>query len=134
MTVSRPRFDAALTIRNGLNRATSHPVELGTDATFDGDDVVTVVQATQRPATGSLPGNRWLFTSDVTLLTYGPDVDAALTAGREVADAMLDLIAVEGVRLSSTTCTGEPVSQGRQSPTGAATVISTYVTYLRSEV
>lgn len=133
--LNRERFDAAVVIRDGLReRVTGTAVELGTDATYDGRETVTVVSTDTAPAPGSLPSNRWLFRSTVTLQTFGPDVDAALDAAYALADALLSLDRVGRVRLSNVTCTREPVSVGPSTPSGAATVVSTYTTYLRSEV
>lgn len=132
----RRRIDseaAALLVRDivraaGLNAAMEH------DAAFDGDVTTTVVQARSARPTGSLPSNMWLYRAEVTLMTFARRTDDALTANRRAGDALIDTDRFEDVRLSSTTCISEPVTTGRQSPTGAATVVSTYTTYLRSEV
>lgn len=129
------RFDPALVVRDGLRAAgVGHEVVLGRDAAYTGEEPVTVVIASQTPASGSLPSNRWLFRASVTLSTTGPDVDVTADAAEAAADALLGLVEVGTVRLSSTTCVSEPVRTGSTSPSDSTvTFVSTYTSHLRRD-
>ena len=132
--LKKARFDPALVVRDGLRENAPHlSVELGASATYAGNEPVTVVQASYAPAPGTLPGNRWLFAVNVTLMTFAPTIDEALTVGGDVADVLLSLAKVGSVRLSSVTCTSEPTDRGHSAPSGASTVASTYTAYMRRE-
>lgn len=129
------RFDPALVVRDGIRAAgVGHDVVLGRDATYTGDEPVTVVVASSAPAAGSLPANRWLFRASITLSTTGPDYDTTADAAEAAADALLALEGAGTVRLSSTTCVSEPVRAGSVSPSDSTvTLVSTYTSHLRRD-
>ncbi|RAV34255.1 hypothetical protein [Corynebacterium heidelbergense] len=128
------RIDPALVVREGLIRAgTGHSVQLGRDATYTGEEVVTVVDITNAAPIGGQPGQRWAFRVEVSLVTTGPDYDAAAEGAWAVADAMLSLSVVDGVRVSSVICDSEPVRLSPHTPTGAEALVSRYSAIMRRE-
>lgn len=129
------RIDFARVIRDGLRAAdVGHEVTFGRDAAYNGDEPVTVTLATGAPATGSLSSNRWLFRTNVTLSTTGPDYDVTADAADAAADALLALTRVGDVTLSRVTCVSEPVRAGSTSPTDqTVTFVSTYTAFMRRD-
>lgn len=126
------RFDAALVVRDGLRAALPESeIQLGKDATYAPDDLVTVVQVSSVRPIGALPGQRWGFTVNVSLVTTGPDFDATADEADRVADAMLSMTDVDEVKVSSVTCDSEPVRLSPHSPSGAETISSSYSAILR---
>ena len=125
-------IDAAWVIVRGLRAALPEAdIRLDRDATYTPDQVVTVVQTpTVRPA-GDLPGRRLASEVRVVLTTTGPDFTACADAAEAVADAVLSLTEVDGVKLSSVRTDSDPVRLSPHDPTGAETMASTHSLMMR---
>lgn len=125
------RIDAPKVIRDGIRAgAPGETVTLARDATYRPDETVHVVQASSVKL-GDLPAPRLAFLVDVTVSTTAPSEGVALTAAETVGDAILGLISVGDVLVSSPRCVSEPAGVGVHSPSGAASVVARYQLILR---
>lgn len=126
------RFDPATVVLDGLRAALPESdISLGRDATYEPEDLVSVVQVPVFRAAGSLPGNRWLFNVTVTISTSGPEWSVVADEADRVGDAMLSLTEVSGVIVSSVRCVSEPTRLAPHSPSGAEIVAATYSCHMR---
>lgn len=132
MEPTHTRLDPLALISTALLQATAHPVVTDMDAGMDPSRApVTVVQVPTHVTAG--PYTRWNFQVSVTISTFAESSTAAWGAHTEVADAMLDLSGLDGgrVRVSSVTCTLEPVNiTGRTAPQWPG-LVSTYTLFIR---
>lgn len=129
MTIQPPhkRIDAPLVMRNGLRAALPESVvELDRDADYSLEEIMTVVQVPTVRALGTLPGQRWGFKIRIVLVTTGEDFDDTADEADRVADAMLSMTEVDGVKVSSVMCDSEPVRLSPHIPSGAESLTSTY--------
>lgn len=132
MEPTHTRLDPLALISTALLQGATHPVVTDMDAGMDPiQDPVTVVQVPN--VTPASPLTRWSFQVSVTLSTFAESSATAWGAHTEVADAMLDLSGLDGgrVRVSSVTCTLEPVNiTGRTAPQWPG-LVSTYTLFIR---
>lgn len=132
MDPTHTRLDPLALISTALLTAATHPVTTDMDAGMDPSrGPVTVVQVPNHVPAG--PYTRWSFQVSVTISTFAGSSATAWEAHTEVADAMLDLAGLDygRVRVSSVTCTLEPVNiTGRTAPQWPG-LVSTYTLFMR---
>ena len=121
-----------MAIRDGLRALLpDSEIQLGKDATYSPDELVTVVQVSNVRPIGALPGQRWAFSATIALATTGADYDQTADEADRVADALLSMDESDGVKLSSIMSDSEPVRLSPHSPSGAETLTSSYSAILR---
>lgn len=131
--MARRTIDFALAVRDGLRvLAPDAVIELGRDATYSPNELMTVVQSAGATPLGELPRAGRLALSDtVTLSTTGPNYEFVADEAEHLQAAILSLTDVNGVAFSSVSCDREPYELSPHEPSGATMMASVFTVVAR---
>lgn len=132
MEPTHPRLDPLALLVQQLGTQADHPVVSYMDASENpSEQPISVIQIPNH-APHSLT-TRWSFSVDITITTFARTSATAWSYHAPLADAILELTALDGGRVTVSTphCTLEPVTVAGGSGPQWPGVVSNYTIYIR---